>query len=239
MYPSNKNTAVLIFIRSEKEEAEAKKFGSCLSDAGNFQIAALLNKRIKSIAEKSGLPTVVIGSNQQFGDNFGERFSNSVQRVFAKGYENVIAIGNDCLSISPTLLCDAAHQLTTKKVVLGPTEDGGVYLLGFQKNAFCPKQLTKLPWQTVQLFDSLLNHFENLAINEFHLFEMSIDADDAKSFQAVLNHLQNHSSFTKILNNLLQCFLVEQPIKTNFQSQPILYNNLSHRGPPVLFSFLQ
>ena len=70
MHKPDKNTAVLVFIRSEKEEAQIKKFGSCLSFKGNYQIAALLNKRVKAIAKKSGLPTVVVSGNQQKGDNF-------------------------------------------------------------------------------------------------------------------------------------------------------------------------
>lgn len=236
MPTSNNNTAILVFIRSEKEEAQIKKFGSCLSFKGHYRIASLLNDRVKAIAKKSGLPTIVVAGNQQKGENFGQRITQAVSQVFEKGFDNVIAIGNDCLTISPNLLKKAAAELATKKIVLGPTLDGGVYLIGFQKAAFFKATFSDLPWQSNQLFDSLVHYFQASAAPDFHIFETAIDADDSHSFELALNYLSNHFSIKNVLQNLLQNKLTQQVSHIVLLPLFFLKGNVNRRGPPTIFS---
>jgi 2-phospho-L-lactate guanylyltransferase (CobY/MobA/RfbA family) len=236
LFKPNKNTAVLVFIRSEKEEATIKKFGSCLSFKGNCRVASLLNKRVKTIAKKSGLPTIIVGGNQQVGNDFGQRFTYAVAQIFEKGYENVIAIGNDCLSVSPQLLRQAATTLNHQKVVAGPTKDGGVYLLGFQKSVFLQNELATLPWQTNHLFSALKSYFQTLDVANFQLLRLATDADDAFSFQMILNQLSTGFAFKNILQNLLQATSQTQLFTVNFQTFLCLKTNVSRRGPPTELS---
>ncbi|MFT4759642.1 MAG: hypothetical protein ACI9XO_004727 [Paraglaciecola sp.] len=235
MSKSNNNTAILVFIRSEKEEAQIKKFGSCLSFKGNCQVASLLNKRVKSIARKSGLPIIVVSGNQQNGDNFGQRFTDAVTQVFEKGYDNVLAIGNDCLSISSNLLREAASVVKEEKVVIGSTQNGGVYLLGFQKTAFHQTEFASLPWQTNQLFFTLKKYFQNKISANFYFLKIARDANDADSFQTILNQLSDDFSFKNSIQNLLNIIQIKQVFSISFLSFFLLKNNLSRRGPPVLF----
>ena len=230
----NKNTAVLIFIRSEKEEAQLKKFGHCLSFDSNYQIATLLNKRIKTIARQSGLPTVVVSGDRQAGETFGQKFTEAIQQVFDKGYGNIIAIGNDCLTITPAVLRNAAAKLRDEKTVLGPTQDGGVYLLGFQKSAFEPKDLAALPWQTGQLMDALKNYFEKLQIADLCLYKTAVDADDPTSFQIALNHFSHHFSFKNILRNILQNLAIKRFFFRYFMPVYLFNQAIPRRGPPSL-----
>lgn len=236
MFKPDYNTAVLVFIRGEKEGATIKKFGSCLSFKGNCRVASLLNKRVKMIAKKSGLPTIIVAGNQQVGGDFGQRFTDAIAQVFEKGYENVIAIGNDCLSVSPNLLRKAAAALKHQKVVAGPTKDGGIYLFGFQKSVFLQNELATLPWQTNGLFSALKSYLQTLNIVNFKLFKLATDADDAFSFQSILNQLSTDFSFKNVLKNLLQATSQTQFFTINFQSFSCLKMSVSRRGPPIIFS---
>jgi rSAM/selenodomain-associated transferase 1 len=66
----------------------------------------------------------------QQGNNLGERMANAIQSVLQQ-FANVVIIGSDC----PELTCNdinLAFDKLNKKydLVLGPSEDGGYYLIG-------------------------------------------------------------------------------------------------------------
>ena len=81
-------TAVLLFVRSEKEEAKRKSF------LYQSDLHRALNARSLQIAKNSGLDYFHFSENEQTGGNFGERFANAIAAIYHKGYDAVITIGN-------------------------------------------------------------------------------------------------------------------------------------------------
>lgn len=111
MPPQQPNTAVLLFIRSGHEEARVKNFGDHLHHQSRCRIARLLNANARKVAASAGVPVVVVTGAQQRGSTFGQRFANAIESTFQLGYENVVAIGNDCLSLSQGHLKKAIQRL--------------------------------------------------------------------------------------------------------------------------------
>jgi len=70
----------------------------------------------------------------QEGSNFDERFSSVVNSAFIKGANNVIVLGADLPYLEPNLLNKTFEALSSenskKKVVIGPANGGGIYLVG-------------------------------------------------------------------------------------------------------------
>jgi rSAM/selenodomain-associated transferase 1 len=66
----------------------------------------------------------------QEGDNLGERMRRAFDDRFMEGYERVVIIGADSPTL-PTAYIKQALQ-SQKKVVIGPSTDGGYYLIGMQ-----------------------------------------------------------------------------------------------------------
>jgi len=230
---TNKNTAVLVFIRQEKEDAQVKKISKKLGFKAQQRAFTWLNQHVLSVTKKSGLPTFVIKGHQQIGNSFGERLTNSIHSVFSDGYENIIAIGNDCLDITPSLLRQTAVDLENQKVVLGPANDGGVYLLGFQKSVFDVEKISALPWQTPQLFQELQQYFSAENHFDFSILSSAIDIDDEWTFIKVLNQFHSYFSIKKQLQALL--LAVKNSVfryQNIFQSYQLKNSHLL-RGPPV------
>lgn len=75
--------------------------------------------------------------------------------MYAQGYDNVITIGNDTPHLKPKQLLEAAKTLQNNEIVLGPSRDGGYYLLGLNKTHFNADIFLKLPWQTARLTTSI------------------------------------------------------------------------------------
>ena len=94
---ASKNTAVLIFIRAQREEARLKQLAQTFSLRRNISIVKSLNKRIKKIGRRSNLPVYTISGERQLGANFGERLANSIQTVFQKGYKKGKSDDTSCL----------------------------------------------------------------------------------------------------------------------------------------------
>jgi uncharacterized protein len=69
----------------------------------------------------------------QQGEDLGARMANAFSEVFKK-HENVCIIGSDCPTLSPAILQQASKALNTHDFVVGPSTDGGYYLLGVSKN---------------------------------------------------------------------------------------------------------
>lgn len=73
----------------------------------------------------------------QSGADLGERMNQAIQQVLNSGYTSVLLIGSDIPEIDESCLRQAFDLLREKDVVLGPTKDGGYYLVGMkQKHPF-------------------------------------------------------------------------------------------------------
>ena len=69
----------------------------------------------------------------QMGESLGERMYIAIQRVLAKDYESCVLIGTDVPEIKQADLDYAFRLLDVHDIVLGPTQDGGYYLVGMKK----------------------------------------------------------------------------------------------------------
>jgi hypothetical protein len=65
----------------------------------------------------------------QQGEGLGERMLQAFQTALAE-YRRAVIIGSDCPAITPALIHQAFDLLGTHQLVIGPSADGGYYLLG-------------------------------------------------------------------------------------------------------------
>lgn len=75
----------------------------------------------------------VFEKHPQEGRELGERMDHAFQWAFGKGYESVCIIGSDCYELETHTIKDAFNRLKTNEVVIGPSLDGGYYLLGMKQ----------------------------------------------------------------------------------------------------------
>jgi len=176
-------TAILIFANSAYKEVENKSFLS-------KEVFCALNEQTLKIVQKTGLPYFHFSEKEQKGSNFGERFANAIALVFKKGFKNVITIGNDTPHLQSHHIKSASENLATNDLVLGPSKDGGYYLMGISKKQFHKNTFLSLPWQTQKLNKAintiiatrqLIVHFLE------HLQDIDVKADIKKIIQSFKN----------------------------------------------------
>src|SRR5215213_2317359 len=68
----------------------------------------------------------------QRGDGFGERLYHAAEDLLALGYQSLCLIDSDSPTLPRSLLAEAVRALarTGDRVVIGPSDDGGYYLIG-------------------------------------------------------------------------------------------------------------
>ncbi len=111
----------------------------------------------------------------QTGASLGARLNNGLSDSFARGFRRVIIMNSDGPTLPPQNLQDAFTALDDADVVLGPSEDGGYYLIGLKRPA--PRLLLDVTMSTsAVLTDTLLMaRKEGLRV---HLTRHWYDVDD-------------------------------------------------------------
>jgi rSAM/selenodomain-associated transferase 1 len=94
---------------------------------------------------------------RQTGKDLGQRMKNAFLQAFSDGFNNVILIGSDIPDLPTEYLQLAFKALETNGVVIGPSSDGGYYLIGFTKEAFLPDVFEGITWSSVDVFEQTLN----------------------------------------------------------------------------------
>lgn len=208
-----KKTAILLFAQSAQKEAANKPFKNAT------RLFSQLNNHTIAIVKKSKLPYFRLTEEHQVGTTFGERLTNAIQSVYNKGYDHVIAIGNDTPHLQTHHILDTAKKLETHSLVLGPSKDGGFYLIGLHRSQFNPTLFLQLPWQSQTLTKELLTAYSSRKEQiKTHLLETLEDIDiliDIKTVLTGLHTLNNH-----IIQQLLEAIVF---IKTTVYTQKVLF----------------
>lgn len=190
----------MLFTRTSEEEAQVKCFVPHLGMKGNQQIADQLIWHAIVTAQRTRLPIHTFYPSSQRGTSFGERLANAIEDVFDMGYDQVITMGNDCPSLTAETLIDVRDRLYQSDLILGPTPDGGTYLIGLSKDAYHRERFIEMRWQT----EWLLQDFEEYAeTHSCELLDNQVDIDDAQTFKQVLKSIDPHSLLYKHLLTIL------------------------------------
>jgi len=115
----------------------------------------------------------------QVKGDLGERMSNAFKLALETNKKAII-IGSDCPKINPTIINQAAQLLDHKDIVIGPTYDGGYYLLGMKKahiNLF--KNMT---WSNDKVFENTIDRIKESNLSHAELERLS-DLDNIQDLQ--------------------------------------------------------
>ncbi len=114
---------------------------------------------------------------QQEGESLGDRMKRAFCKAFDEGYEKVCVIGSDCMDISCSLIKEAFQKLGNSPAVIGPSHDGGYYLLGM--NRMIPEVFENKAWSTDEVFISTVEDLNQLGLEHRELPVLS-DVDTEK-----------------------------------------------------------
>jgi hypothetical protein len=119
----------------------------------------------------------------QRGGDLGERQGALVEDILAAGHDAALLIGTDSPTLPPETIDEAVSLVMAPDVdvVLGPTEDGGYYLVGVR--AACPALFEAMPWSTSAVLSLTLDRARRLGLRAVCLstwYDVDTGADLAR-----------------------------------------------------------
>lgn len=137
-----------------------------------LQVAARLDQA-QELAAKLGLDRRWRVDVQR-GRDLGERLHKAFDSFFRSGYRKVVVVGPDTPWMGSRRMVQALRLLETADVVLGPSADGGYYLVGARR--LVPQMFLQIPWGTSEVFGTTLRGLEKAGAS-YRLLSRDFDLD--------------------------------------------------------------
>lgn len=121
----------------------------------------------------------------QCGKDIGERMANAFEKLFNSGYNEVLIIGTDIVGDLLKELEDAFSHFNISDIVLGPSHDGGFYLIGC-KNRFDNYIFRDIQWSTENVLKKLVLNIEEKGY-KYSLTNKLYDIDNYEDLKKALS----------------------------------------------------
>jgi uncharacterized protein len=124
----------------------------------------------------------------QRGETFGERLTCAMEDLFQLGFESVCLIDSDSPTVSPSALAEAVAKLSApgNRVVLGPCDDGGYYLIGLKK--LHRRLFEEIDWSSERVFAQTKLRAAEIGVG-VHELSRGFDVDDRASLRRLCDEL--------------------------------------------------
>jgi rSAM/selenodomain-associated transferase 1 len=125
----------------------------------------------------------------QRGEALGERMALAFEDLFSLGFDSVCLIGTDSPTLPQQVFAQAAQILAEpqhEQVVLGPSEDGGYYLIGFKK--LHRPLLENIEWSTERVLEQTIEKARERNL-KIHLLPTWYDVDDGETLRRLCGEL--------------------------------------------------
>ena len=119
---------------------------------------------------------------QSEGD-LGDRMASFFETHFNEGFENVILIGADCPFVDTSLVIRTVELLMSNDVVLGPSRDGGYYLVAMKRSN--PYLFQDMRWSHDQVFAETRRRIESRG-QRLALLDEFFDIDTHRELECFL-----------------------------------------------------
>jgi len=123
----------------------------------------------------------------QTGTDLGEKMNNAFNRCFLEGFRSAVIIGSDSPDLPHQIIKEAFHALEKNDAVIGPSYDGGYYLIGFRREAFSPKAFSGMAWSTDSVFEKTMQILQDAGIH-IHVLPAWRDIDRPEDIAALIKN---------------------------------------------------
>ena len=185
------NNLIIVFVRTPELGKVKTRLAKAIGDQAALTIYKLLLKHTATVLHELSFDKVVYYSEKienndfwkaslfekklQKGADLGERMQQAFETAFDRGYKKVLIIGSDLFELTSTLIISALEALETYDISIGPSLDGGYYLLGMKE--LHPAVFKNKKWGTDSVLENTLHDLKQQnvklleALNDIDTFE--------------------------------------------------------------------
>jgi hypothetical protein len=222
-----KKNAFILFLKYPERGAVKTRLASSLGDGLTCELYRCFLRDISVMTRQIKAEAIIVYSGpeglsfsdfpgvqclRQRGNNIGRRMYNAFADVFAQGYERCVLIGSDSPDLPALLVNDAFDKLDLADVVLGPSEDGGYYLIGCKQPNLRASIFRNINWSTAGVFTETIKRLAKAELKYF-LLQHWTDIDEFED----LKNFYKRNSFRSKESQVMQ-FLIAKGIMNENRS---------------------
>lgn len=102
---------------------------------------------------------------QQTHGGIGERMASLFEKAFDDGYEHVVLTGSDIPDLNENHVLSAFENLEKSGCAIGPSVDGGYYLIGFTKKTYFCDFFHGITYSNADVFDKTIEKLKRKKIS--------------------------------------------------------------------------
>ena len=137
----------------------------------------------------------------QGSGDLGTRMYRFFEASFREGFDRVALIGSDTPTLPTDYVRQAFKALNHDDVVLGPTDDGGYYLVGAKKHV--PPIFTDISWSTESVWDQTVSRLKEHGVS-FGELPKWYDVDDVMDLTRLMSELRGGGEHAQLRVELEQ-----------------------------------
>ncbi len=174
-------------------EEAALLYEAFLKDAIDFYQTLAVDVRLyfgpSDLEIPAALQPAGISIHEQKGAGLGARMATAFAETFVAGYEHVVIIGTDHPTLPAAFIEQAYLGLEDAKAIsIGPSEDGGYYLLGM--NTFYPQLFADMSYSHANVFEQTLERADGTQA-AIHILPEWYDVDDPDTLKRLLADIKS------------------------------------------------
>lgn len=192
-------TRVVVFGREPRPGRVKSRLAATIGGEPATAVYAVLLDAALQAARATGFETVLslaeapsatwarelaVAFELQRGADLGARMAAAFDAHFGGGAERVVVVGSDCPGLRPHHLREAAAALAGAPVVLGPSSDGGYWLVAQRAPGL--DLFSEIPWSAPTTLAATRRRLRSLGVRWSELEELR-DIDIQADLLAVLD----------------------------------------------------
>jgi uncharacterized protein len=177
------NPCILVFIKAPLPGQVKTRLGKCIGNTEAVQLYQYFVEDVLTTIDALSVDRLIfftpsnclsmlqswLGFHRTYipqqGDSLGDRMANAFRTSFDLGYQQVLIVGSDSPDLPSSYLLEGLEAMQKGNAIVGPSEDGGYYTLGFTPTTFCPDVFQDMPWSTSQVYPLTLEKLKHNALN--------------------------------------------------------------------------
>lgn len=186
---------VIIFVRSPQLATVKTRLSATCGDDFTLELYILFIKDLINTLKNTSVDFALCGCGDlkdivrlfgvdhtfaQVAGDLGTKMAHAFAEKFSDGYEKILLIGSDTPHISQAIFAQGFSELSNHDCVLGPSNDGGYYLIGFNQKSFSADVFAHIEWSTPSVLSQTLHR---LSEKNIYLLEELNDIDDIEDLK--------------------------------------------------------
>ena len=177
---------IIIFVRNPELGKVKTRLASTVGDEKALEIYIKLLKHTRDVVAQSPHEKFLFYTNEitigdlwpeeifhksiQSDGDLGDRIKAAFEYAF-ESCDSCIIVGSDCPRLSASLINQAFDALEQNDTVVGPTYDGGYYLIGM--NRYHEALFQDIPWSTEEVYELTTSKMDQAGLSHQALETLS------------------------------------------------------------------